>query len=1398
MKFANDFGTSVKKMVGTRHLLRNSAALVALSIFVGPLVPQAALADCSVVGVNFTCTDNDTDGVSVTITNGTTNSVGILDPGATITNTNGNVPLFVTFANISARSFTLTGSDPNNEIQSSNADAFVVVNAGFGNTTTTVNYAGQLDALNGNAFRYSSSLSTGGTSTANITFQQGSLVTASGTSDFLGEGFPTTGGGVVMVDINTAGTNAWTVTNHGTFHTRNDAISMYSFDNGTYVINNDGTLGTQLNPLGGSGAVIVGTSSNANGTVNNNDGDIWATGNGGLGGVFGGVAVTVGGNALVTSVDGDIHTIYDPGIVAIGGKSATVDSQGGLVESTNGSGILAATLGTGNTLVDSGEVNAGADAFAGLSIPAVPLPGGGSLSFSVSGGVIGYANDGNATVNTHGDISVATGGQFGAAAISRGGAATLDLNGVTIDPPLIGGSAIVIGGVLDATITTDGANVSADQIGLLGVNTGSGKVIINNNDDGVVNSAGAGVVALKLGAGDSLGGDSVQITNTGDFIGANGPGVAVIALDTTSTFANNVKIVNTGDALIRGTGDDLLSPGIGIIADGKVNITNTLNSTIDTTGLAAGLAMGIGAGGDIDITNDLGSDILGTALIGSTGGSVEFNNNNGSDWTFTGISVLGALGTDQDVTVKNSNGSTISINAGVLSTLADRDAIINNTSVDLLAPRSSITFSGVSANLMVAGQDTIINNNRSDFEFDGDFTGNFMIAGRDAVIRNQNEGFFSFTSPVNGDFMFADRDALIENTGGSTMLFAGFANGVYMNADRDARITNDNSSFTMLGLVQGIAMVAERDAEIINDNGGVFTLVGGLNSQIMIADSDGLVDGLDASGGDARIINRGGSTMSFIDILNLGTMSGDVEASFTNDATSTMNFIGSANVFTLSAQNTFFDNYGVVNITGGLTETGVTAFFGLDNFNNFGTINMVDDDPEEYLFLSGNYNAGSDWHFDAELTPGGEADLMNVRGNVTGVTHLTVIDLDGGPGQYDPEGVLFAMVGGDTDTSNFTTNGGIDKGLFRYDAYLRVDDPNLFPGDDGWYLASTLDQEGYEFPHMMSGAQALWNATTGTWLDRTADLRVALGEGGVDPNCAKDCLAQQGNVTPGVWMKALVGTQSRDAENRSSPPPGMLGNSYDYDNSFDQDFWGFLIGADGGKEWTTDSGHNAAWLVGLMGGYVGSNLDFSESNTDVDYEAFSIGVYTTFLHGGFFVDGTLKADIGTMDYDSDLGGGFSDDFSSDFTSVGGIIDMGYRFGMGSTAFFEPLASLSYVKTSIDDGEVLGTDINFEDGESLQGRLGARLGASFGDSMKSELFIEASAWNEFMGEYDAHLGSNGYTVDTDADTSGLYGEVAAGANVFGADGKWNGFLTGAVQFGDDFIGYSGNAGLRYNW
>ena len=374
-------------------------------------------------------------------------------------------------------------------------------------------------------------------------------------------------------------------------------------------------------------------------------------------------------------------------------------------------------------------------------------------------------------------------------------------------------------------------------------------------------------------------------------------------------------------------------------------------------------------------------------------------------------------------------------------------------------------------------------------------------------------------------------------------------------------------------------------------------------------------------------------------------------------------------------------------------------------------------------------------------------------------------DLDDNPGEYDPYGVLFATVQGDSNQDNFTTGGGIDKGLFRYDAYLLPDYVSA-SGDNEWYLASTLDREAYEFPVMMGAAQSLWNTTTGTWLDRTADLRTALAQGGM-PTCAKDCPPTVGNVTPGLWMKAVGATSSRDFSKTSSPPTDLLGPSYKYGGGIDQDIWGFIGGIDFGNEDVSASGTNEAWMAGIMGGYVGSKLDFDNSSTDVDYSAGSIGAYATYINGGWFVDAVIKADLGNMDYSSNLGGGFTASKDTDFTSVGGVVDTGYRFDAGSGMFIEPKATLSYVSTNIDNIDVLGTGVKFDDGDSLMGRLGARFGTSMsGETTVTELYLEGNAWNEFEGDYKASLVSNGFSVPVGYDTGGLYGEVAGGVNLFG--------------------------------
>src|SRR5690606_36121462 len=99
------------------------------------------------------------------------------------------------------------------------------------------------------------------------------------------------------------------------------------------------------------------------------------------------------------------------------------------------------------------------------------------------------------------------------------------------------------------------------------------------------------------------------------------------------------------------------------------------------------------------------------------------------------------------------------------------------------------------------------------------------------------------------------------------------------------------------------------------------------------------------------------------------------------------------------------------------------------------------------------------------------------------------------------------------------------------------------------------------------------------------------------------------------------------------------------------------------------------------------DLKFDKSSTDVDYRMGSVGGYVSYLDAGFFADAALKADFGRIDYSSDLGNGSGGSFKSDFTSVGVILDTGYRFNNPSGWFVEPKATLAYVHTSYDDGEV---------------------------------------------------------------------------------------------------------------
>jgi outer membrane autotransporter protein len=379
-------------------------------------------------------------------------------------------------------------------------------------------------------------------------------------------------------------------------------------------------------------------------------------------------------------------------------------------------------------------------------------------------------------------------------------------------------------------------------------------------------------------------------------------------------------------------------------------------------------------------------------------------------------------------------------------------------------------------------------------------------------------------------------------------------------------------------------------------------------------------------------------------------------------------------------------------------------------------------------------------------------------------------------------GIEVVSASGSLAPNNFVLkNGPIDTGLFDYNLYLA--DPN------DWVLASAPNRTFFELPSLMSAAQSMWQQASGVWLDRTADLRASLAQ-----PCVYEGLKESRDGCPaaaraGAWVKVLGATESRSPTHSFS----LFDTKQTYATDYDQSGGGVVAGFDVVRH--ADDGRGV-WLAGIMGGYLRSVVDFENSATNADFEGGAVGGYVTYLRGPWFLDAKLMANIGSVDYS----GSHAVEADANVTSIGGVLDTGYRIDRGRY-FIEPGATLSYVGTDIDNLAVYGTSVNFANGDSLRGRLGVRLGTTFQDQRaKYEPFLGLSAWYEFLGDNSISLVSNGYALGATDDAGGAIGEVSGGVNVYSLAGDGvSGFLKGNLEFGnDDYLGFAGSFGVRVDW
>ncbi|WP_119274140.1 autotransporter domain-containing protein [Taklimakanibacter deserti] len=977
-----------------------------------------------------------------------------------------------------------------------------------------------------------------------------------------------------------------------------------------------------------------------------------------------------------------------------------------------------------------------------------------------------------------GDAAIDLAGQDGTIGLTSGGTLTAEGDGARIRTEE-GNVTAAFSGQIDA-----GAGGGDDGVDISTINDGNANINVTMNAG--ANIVGAGDHGLNLFSSDG----AITTTVNSNF----------------SNIGNNGLDLETGDG--NGAIDATLNGNLSNIGeDGLHLVTDDGNMIARINGQVGTLANAVGDDGVQTSTSNNGNTRV---VVGTTGdifaeGSGISINHVGSDAGNDGTIDLDIAGGITKV-----DGGT-ALGAGV--------RILADDSVITLVTRGGGVIDNQETGALSAGI-AILTDNQDNQAINLDIGDTITTAGGVGIAINPfgGDGMIDVTTlasdgtantGASGGAIDAALDGILASTGAGNVTMAIGANitaGESAVRVLDGNVVNltfgdaNNTGVVVTG--EGSVLSAVVNVEEADDDSSItnYATIRSTAATLAAQADDRAIDINSDDDNDDWIIDNYNTIIGYIN----GSNASDTVNNFSDESW----IVAGDNVVNdFQGGDDTIENYGriITAITADLEED--VFFSGVQQFNN-GFPTMVGTGPNYGLLTMIDQTLGQDFVMDRTVTEGSDhvfaggefsklgidaflgadpdtADFLEIRGDNTGATALIVNDINPGAGAFNPDGILFAHVDGDSpEGAFFLPNGPIDKGFFSYDI-LRVEGNSV-----DWYLVSAPNDRADELAAVITGAQTLWYESSGVWLDRTADLRRQIGtcapadEAAMSANVGGTQVTPTADVAPecfynryGLWFRGFGGQFDRDE--------GV---------HYDQDLWG----AEGGFDVVLDDDpSDGAFILGILGGYLGSKMDFDSTGDEAKFEGGSLGAYATYLYGGWFADLLFKANILDVDYETTFAGSDSD-ASTDALSLGVRLDTGYRFDTDGGFFIEPQGTIAYVHTEIDDYDLLNTDVDPQDGESVRGRLGLRLGGSWDSgSAIFEPFLVGSVWHEFEGDNEVDLTSGGSVTVTD-ELDSTWGEVGGGLNVFNADQSLSFFAKVDAQVGGDIESWSGKVGGRIAW
>jgi outer membrane autotransporter protein len=624
-----------------------------------------------------------------------------------------------------------------------------------------------------------------------------------------------------------------------------------------------------------------------------------------------------------------------------------------------------------------------------------------------------------------------------------------------------------------------------------------------------------------------------------------------------------------------------------------------------------------------------------------------------------------------------------------------------------------------------------------------------------------------------------------------------------------------------VGLISGFATAQINNSGTWSTTGlnGLATLgLGGAGTGNASINNDGTIDALGVTtfgfasiNGSNTVNNNAGATFNATGLTTFGMASTDnnrVNNAGTFNSTGTTTFLMAS-----PGDNNVANNSGVYNVVGNLLFLGGPGA----QFNNTGLIDMRNGQVSDYTYVSGGFNAsgGSTLGVNAQLGgPGSIADRLGMRGNVTGTTAISVKDV-GGVASYNPFGIAVVGIGGSGSSRNFVLSadssyyrpiagGVLSKGLFNY--YLTDNlvatgcSSSLLVGSpsDCVVLASAPNGVAHQLPAATTAAQEIWYNTNLLWEDRQSEIRgLVFGA----PIAARPLVTKgpapvvQKFSTFGVWAKGIGSWTNRNNYWND-------GQRFGFDVGYQQNTFGFVAGGDMAVRGLLNA--NDTLIFGPLGGYTESNVNFRDQGTNFKYSGGTVGGTASYLINGFFADALIKADILnlTMNLPTLANSGFSNG-STLSTTWGFIGNTGYHWNVGMF-FAEPILTIAYANTQINSLNMpaLLTRVNFNNGESVRGAAGGRLGASLDNlwsGKRVDLTFTGRAWDEWgAGANTATLDNPGVPVLVTDRFTRVYGEIKGGADLIALGGGLGAFVNGGVKWNNQLTTTFVKGGVGYTW